>query len=99
FQIAARLAHLTNARSRLRCLRTKTGNASSALRPFASQDHLVGKSFVSAFGRPSQGSGLTILTQPYDELAPLHSITSSARPRSVSGTVRPNALAVLRVDD
>jgi hypothetical protein len=28
--------------SRLRCLRTKTGNAFSALRPFASQGHLVG---------------------------------------------------------
>src|SRR5262249_50631139 len=29
-----------------------------------------------------------------DELAPLHSITSSARARSVSGTVRPSVLAV-----
>src|SRR5215470_12541142 len=29
-----------------------------------------------------------------DELAPLHSITSSARASSVSGTVRPSALAV-----
>src|SRR5215472_882032 len=36
-----------------------------------------------------------------DELAPFHlrghSITSSARPRSESGTVRPRALAVLRL--
>ena len=32
-----------------------------------------------------------------DELAPLHSITSSARARSVGGTVRPSALAVLRL--
>ena len=32
-----------------------------------------------------------------DELAPSHSITSSARPSSGSGTVRPNALAVLRL--
>src|SRR5262249_6570266 len=31
-----------------------------------------------------------------DELAPLHSITSSARPESGSGTVMPSALAVLR---
>src|SRR6516164_7330970 len=31
-----------------------------------------------------------------DELAPLHSITSSARPERGSGTVMPSALAVLR---
>src|SRR6516162_347521 len=31
-----------NASSRLRCLRTKTGNASTALRSFGRQDHLVG---------------------------------------------------------
>src|SRR5262245_40311103 len=32
-----------------------------------------------------------------DELAPLHSITSSARARRVGGTSRPSALAVLRL--
>jgi hypothetical protein len=32
-----------------------------------------------------------------DELAPSHSITSSARPSSGSGTVRPSALGVLRL--
>src|SRR5262249_11898743 len=32
-----------------------------------------------------------------DELAPLHSITSSAATRSVLGTVRPSARAVLRL--
>jgi hypothetical protein len=32
-----------------------------------------------------------------DELATFHSITSSARPSSESGTVRPSALAVLRL--
>src|SRR5262245_60066733 len=32
-----------------------------------------------------------------DELAPLHSITSSARASKVSGTMRPSALAVLRL--
>src|SRR5262249_22590330 len=32
-----------------------------------------------------------------DEIAPLHSITSSARARSVGGISRPNALAVLRL--
>src|SRR5262245_27763177 len=35
--------------------------------------------------------------QQRDELAALHSITSSARARTVSGTVRPRALAVLRL--
>ena len=32
-----------------------------------------------------------------DELAPVHSITSSARASSVGGTVRPSALAVTRL--
>src|SRR5262245_9477032 len=32
-----------------------------------------------------------------DEIAPLHSITSSARPSSVSGKVMPSALAALRL--
>ena len=32
-----------------------------------------------------------------DELAPLHSITSSARASSIGGTSRPSALAVLRL--
>ena len=35
-------------------------------------------------------------TEQGHELAPLHSITSSARPSSESGTVRPSAFAVLR---
>src|SRR5207248_7231367 len=35
-------------------------------------------------------------TQQRDELAPLHSITSSARSRNDSGIVIPSALAVLR---
>src|SRR5262245_942544 len=35
--------------------------------------------------------------QQRDERAALHSITSSARARTVSGTVRPRALAVLRL--
>src|SRR5262249_6393955 len=42
FQAGVGCANAVNASSRLRCLRTKTGNASLALRPFASQDHLVG---------------------------------------------------------
>src|SRR5262249_39904417 len=35
--------------------------------------------------------------QERNELAPIHSITSSARPSSGSGTVMPSALAVLRL--
>src|SRR5262249_28178837 len=42
FQVGVGCAKTVNVSSHLRCLRTKTGNASSALRPFASQDHLVG---------------------------------------------------------
>jgi hypothetical protein len=42
FQIGAGFANAVNVSSRLRCLRTKTANACSALRPFASQGHLVG---------------------------------------------------------
>ena len=43
----------------------------------------------AASGRPAAGKG--------DELAPLHSISSSARPSSDSGMESPNAFAVLRL--
>src|SRR5262249_48744643 len=36
-------------------------------------------------------------TKPRNELPPSHSITSSARPSSVMGNIRPSALAVLRL--
>jgi hypothetical protein len=36
-------------------------------------------------------------TQQRDELAPLHSTTSSARPSSVAGISMPSALAVFRL--
>src|SRR5262245_20567246 len=42
FQVGVGCAKAVNVSSRLRCLRTKTGSASAALRPFARQDHLVG---------------------------------------------------------
>src|SRR6516225_8523296 len=41
-QLGVGAANGINVGSRLRCLRTKTGNASSTLRPFARQGHLVG---------------------------------------------------------
>src|SRR5215467_8420439 len=41
FQVGVGCAKAVNISSRLRCLRTKTGNLPSALRPFARQDHLV----------------------------------------------------------
>src|SRR5262249_45709289 len=62
-------------RSRLRCLRTKTGNACSALRTFVRQGHLVGTATGPPSGRPSQRSRLSILTEPHGELAVVHSIT------------------------
>src|SRR5713226_4172238 len=56
---------------------------------------------------PFTGSGLLRLrrkrryqrrcTEKRDELAPLHSITSSARASRVGGTARPRAMAVLRL--
>src|SRR5262249_26081573 len=63
--------------------------------PFASQGHLVGTITGPPFGRASQGSSLSILTEPHDELAPPHSITSSARTRNDSGMLNPSALAVV----
>src|SRR5262249_15877792 len=42
FQFRGGFADAADVSSRLRCLRTKTGNLSSALRPFARQGHLVG---------------------------------------------------------
>src|SRR5262249_27286813 len=39
-------------------------------------------------GQPSQGSSQPILTEPHDELAPSHSITSSAGASSGGGTSR-----------
>src|SRR5262249_24720982 len=67
FQVGVGCAAV-NVSSRLRCLRTKTGNASSALRPFASQDHLVGTVIGPLFSGPSQGSSLSILTEPHVNL-------------------------------
>src|SRR5262245_11157153 len=46
---------------------------------------------------PSGQPSVSILTEPRDELAPFHSITSSARASSVGGTSRPRALAVVRL--
>src|SRR5262249_52762638 len=46
---------------------------------------------------PSGQPSLSILTEPRDELAPLHSITSSARPRSVGAISIPIAFAVFRL--
>ena len=55
--------------------------------------HLVGTVTGSLPVGPSQGSS-SIVTEPHDELAPRYSITSSARARSVGGTVRPSTFAV-----
>src|SRR5215467_2040239 len=78
FQIGVGCAKTVNVSSRLR-LRTKTGNAFSALRPFARQDHLVGTATGPRSGRPSHGWSLSILTEPHDELAPFR--TRSPRRR------------------
>ena len=84
---------------RLRSGRTKLATARSALRPLARQGHLVGTvSGPVPVGRPQpQAWRPSILTEPYRELPPPHSITSSARASSDGGTSRPSALAVLRL--
>src|SRR5262249_8414524 len=56
-----------NARSRLRSGRTKLAVARWAICTFERQGHLVGTVTGSPSGRPSQRSGLPILT--HDELA------------------------------
>src|SRR5262249_19540440 len=69
-----------------------------ALCAFERQGHLVGTVTGPPSGRPSQGSSLSILTGPHDELTPSHhSITSSARSRSIGKIVMPSALAVFRL--
>src|SRR6478609_11965289 len=47
--------------------------------------------------RPCRDRPCRRASEQRDELAPLHSITSSARASSVGGTWRPRALAVLRL--
>src|SRR6516164_4858522 len=72
FQIGIGCAKAVNVSSCLRCLRTKTGNASSALRPFASQDHLVG----TATGPPSRSA------QP--RIQPINPNRTARRTRALS---------------
>src|SRR5215831_1861307 len=62
FQVGVGCAKAVNVSSRLRCLRTKTGNASSALRPFARQRSPRRHSHWSLFPWASQGSSLSILS-------------------------------------
>src|SRR5215831_7125075 len=50
FEVGVGCAKAVNVSFRLRGLRTKTGNASSDLRPFASQGHLVDTAGPSTFG-------------------------------------------------
>src|SRR5262249_5849082 len=57
---------------------------------------LVFAAFYLRFLKPHERSGRRA-AQQRDELAPPHSITSSARASSVGGTSRPSALAVLRL--
>src|SRR5262249_28269205 len=54
--------------------------------------HLVGRLLRARRERPRSGAA-----EKRHELAPFHSITSSARASSVGGTSRPSVLAVLRL--
>src|SRR5215472_4386129 len=80
FQFGVGFAIAANMSSCLRSRRPKTGNACSALRPFARQGYLVGTA-TGPPSEPSQGSSLSILTQPHDELAPPHLISSGKQRR------------------
>ena len=96
FQIGVGCAKAVNVRSRLRCLRTKTGNARSVLRLFARQDHLVGT--VDAIPQPSiirsKNSGVCVRrlrnARHSDALAPAGGL--SCRSQSVCNT-RPPAFS------
>jgi hypothetical protein len=66
-----------------------TALVSSALRPFFEPRSPRRYSF----GRPSQGSSLSILTEPHDERAARHSITSSA---SASSDARSSVCSAAR---
>src|SRR5262249_16402881 len=82
----------SNVSFRLRSGRTKLAAACWALCAFERQGHLVGTVTGRLPVGPGQGSSLSILTEPHDARAALHSITSSARASSVGGTSRPSAL-------
>ena len=97
FQLGQGFTDVGRTRSRLRSARTKLATVRSALRPLARQGHPVGTVHRTPSGRTQPRIGPSILTEPHDELAPLHSITSSARASSVGGTSRPSAFAVLRL--
>src|SRR5262249_41478776 len=88
--LAVSCAKALNVSSRLRCLRSKTGNASSAPCPFSSQDHLVGTVTVPPSDRPSQASTLSIVTEPRDELASHHGAFLKAKDQrsSIAGRGR-----------
>src|SRR5262249_12469883 len=93
FQIGVGCAKGISVSSRLRSGRTRLAVACWVLCAFERQGHLVG----TATGPLSQGSSLSILTEPHDERAAPHAIRSSARASSVDGTSSPSALAVLRL--
>src|SRR6516162_8551094 len=77
FQVGVGCAKAVNVSSRLRCLRTKTGNACSALRPFANQDHLVGsRAAPHSITSSARASRLSGTTRP-SAFAVLRLITSS----------------------
>src|SRR5262245_46839006 len=97
FQIGVGYAKGVSVSSRLRSGRTRLAVACWALCAFERQGHLVGTATGPPSGRPSQGSSLSILTEPHDELVPIHSITSSANASNLSGISRPSAFAVLRL--
>ena len=66
-------------------------------RPDAARNPITG--IAGCCARAASGHAAAAPPSKRDELAPPHSITSSARASSVGGTSRPSILAVLAIDD
>src|SRR5262245_65428157 len=97
FQVGVGCAKGVNVSYRLRSARAKLAAARWAICAFKRQRSPRRHSHWSPFRSASQGSSPAILTERRDELAALHSITSSARASTLAGISMPSALAALRL--
>src|SRR5262249_44838582 len=85
-QLCSGFASAVNVSSRLRSGRTKLAAARWALCAFERQDHLVGTATGPPSVGPSQGSSLSILTEPRDERAALHLVSAGKLEDTCAGT-------------
>jgi hypothetical protein len=93
--VASTVAH---AEKRIALVIGNAGYQAGPLNTPANDAGLIAQTLqASGFGRPHDGGHRRRAAKQRDERAPLHSITSSARASSLSGTSRLSALAVLRL--